>query len=42
MKPGEKSLPFPKELVGRSYDDPVVMKAYLSYCRPMVEFFRSD
>ena len=30
LKPGEKSLPFPKELVGRSYDDPVVMKAYLS------------
>jgi len=38
----EKSLPFPKELVGRSYDDPVVMKAYLSYCRRMVEFFRPD
>jgi len=42
LKPGEKSLPFPKELVGRSYDDPVVMKAYLSYCRRMVEFFRPD
>ena len=36
LKPGEKSLPFPKELVGKSYDDPVVMKAYLGYCRRMV------
>ena len=43
LKPGEKSARrFPKELVGRSYDDPVVMKAYLSYCRGMVEFFRPD
>jgi hypothetical protein len=42
LKPGEKSLPFPKELVGKSYDDPVVMKAYLSYCRRMVEFFQPD
>ena len=42
LKPGEKSLPFPKELVGKSYDDPVVMKAYLSYCRRMVEFFVPD
>jgi len=42
LKPGEKSLPFPKELVGKSYDDPVVMKAYLSYCRRMVEFFAPD
>jgi len=42
LKPGEKSLPFPKELVGKSYDDPVVMTAYLSYCRRMVEFFAPD
>ena len=42
LKPGEKSLPFPKELVGKSYDDPVVMKAYLSYCRRMLEFFKPD
>ena len=42
LKPGEKSLPFPKELVGKSYDDPVVMKAYLGYCRRMVEFFKPD
>src|SRR3954451_9016032 len=26
LKPGEKSLPFPKELAGKPYDDPVVMK----------------
>ena len=42
LKPGEKSLPFPKELVGKTYDDPVVMKAYLSYCRRMLEFFKPD
>ena len=42
LKPGEKSLPFPKELVGKSYDDPVVMKAYLGYCRRMVGFFKPD
>ena len=42
LKPGEKSLPFPKELVGKSYDDPVVAKAYLGYCRRMVEFFKPD
>ena len=42
LKPGEKSLPFPKELVGKSYDDPVVMRAYLSYCRRMLEFFKPD
>ena len=29
LKEGEKSLPFPKELRGKSYDDPAVMKAYL-------------
>ena len=30
LKPGEKSQPFPKELGGKSYDDPLVLKAYLS------------
>jgi hypothetical protein len=42
LKPGEKSQPFPKELGGKSYDDPLVMKAYLTYCRRMIEFFTPD
>ena len=42
LKEGEKSLPFPKELLGKSYDDPTVMKAYLSYCRGMLEIFQPD
>jgi hypothetical protein len=42
LKPGEKSQPFPKELGGKSYDDPFVFKAYLSYSRRMIEFFNPD
>jgi hypothetical protein len=42
LKPAEKSLPFPKELEGKAYDDPLVKKAYLAYCRRMVEAFRPD
>jgi hypothetical protein len=42
LKEGEKSLPFPKELRGKSYDDPTVMRAYLSYCRRMLEIFQPD
>ncbi len=34
--------PLPKELAGKAYDDPLVMKAYLDYCRRAVEFFRPD
>jgi len=42
LKPADKSLPFPQELVGKSYDDPVVMKAYLSYCRRMLQIFEPN
>lgn len=42
LKQAEKSLPFPKELVGKSYDDPLVKKTYLGYCRRMVELFKPD
>jgi len=42
LKPGEKSLPFPKELLGKPYDDALVLKAYRSYCRRMVEFFEPN
>ncbi len=42
LKEGEKSLPLPKELRGKSYDDPTVMKAYLSYCHRMLDIFQPD
>ncbi len=42
LKEGEKSLPFPNELRGKSYDDPAVLKAFLSYCRRMLAIFHPD
>src|SRR5262245_9517038 len=42
LKAAEKSLPFPKELAGKTYDDPLVKKAYLNYCRRMLGIFKPD
>ena len=42
LKIQEKSGPLPKELAGKTYDDPLVMKTYLAYCRRAIEFFRPD
>jgi hypothetical protein len=42
LKIQEKAGPLPKELIGKTYDDPLVMKAYLAYCRRAIEFFRPD
>jgi hypothetical protein len=42
LKPAEKALPLSKELRGKPYDDPLVRKAYLAYCRRVVEFFKPD
>jgi len=42
LKVAEKGLPLPPELKGKPYDDPLVMKAYLNYCRRAIEFFRPD
>lgn len=42
LKVADKAGPLPKELVGKAYDDPLVMKAYLNYCRRAVEFFKPD
>lgn len=42
LKEAEKSLPLPATLRGKPYDDPAVMRAYLAYCRRMVESFRPD
>ena len=42
LKVAEKAGPLPKELTGKAYDDPLVMKAYLNYCRRAIEFFDPD
>jgi hypothetical protein len=42
LKLAEKAQPLPKELAGKSYDDPLVQKAYLSYCVRAIEFFKPD
>ena len=42
LKVMDKTGPLPKELAGKTYDDPLVMKAYLNYCRRAVEFFEPD
>jgi hypothetical protein len=43
LKLAEKgTTPLPPELVGKSYDDPLVQAAYLNYCRRSIEFFKPD
>ena len=42
LKVAEKAGPLPRELNGKAYDDPLVMKAYLNYCRRAIEFFKPD
>ncbi len=42
LKVSDKAGPLPKELKGKAYDDPLVLKAYLNYCRKAVEFFNPD
>src|SRR5262245_33907011 len=42
LKLHDKAGPLPNELRGKEYDDPLVMKAYLAYCRRAIEFFRPD
>lgn len=42
LKVAEKGLPLPAELKGKSYDHPLVKKAFLNYCRRAVEFFQPD
>ena len=39
---GQGRAASPKELNGKAYDDPLVMKAYLNYCRRAIEFFKPD
>jgi hypothetical protein len=43
LKLAEKgTTPLPAELNGKSYDDALVKKAYLNYCRRSIEFFKAD
>lgn len=42
LKVADKAGPLPSELRGKRYDDPLVIKAYLAYCRRAIEFFRPD
>jgi uncharacterized protein (TIGR03067 family) len=42
LKVADKAGLLPAELHGKSYDDPLVMRAYLSYCRRAIEFFDPD
>jgi hypothetical protein len=42
LKLAEKAGPLPNELTGKPYDDPLVIEAYLNYCRRAIEFFKPD
>jgi hypothetical protein len=37
-----EGLPMPEAFAGKSFDSPVVMEAYLRYCRRAIGFFRPD
>jgi hypothetical protein len=42
LKLADDSLPLPDELIGKPSDHPLVKKAYLDYCKRMVDFFQPD
>jgi hypothetical protein len=42
LKVADKALPLPEELKGKSYDHPLVKKAFLNYTRRSIEFFEPD
>jgi hypothetical protein len=35
-------MPLPGKFKGKAFDDPVIMKAYLNYCKRAAEFFQPD
>ena len=37
-----ENLPLPEPFVGKALDDPVVIKAYLEYCRKAIRYFEPD
>lgn len=41
-QPDKGATPLPPELKGKSYDDPVVQRAFLTYCRRSIDFFKPD
>lgn len=40
--PDKGATPLPPELKGKSYDDPLVQRAFLTYCRRCIDFFKPD
>lgn len=40
--PDKGPAQLPPELKGKSYDDPLVKQAYLTYCRRSIDFFKPD
>lgn len=40
--PDKGATPLPPELRDKPYDDPLVKKAFLTYCRRSIEFFKPD
>jgi len=41
-QPDRGATPLPPELKGKSYDDPLVQRAFLTYCQRMIDFFQPD
>jgi len=42
LKVADHSLPLDAKLKGKPYDDPLVIEAYLEYCRRAIDFFQPD
>jgi hypothetical protein len=42
LKVADHCAPLAAELRGKAYDDPLVVKTYLSYCRRAIAFFQPD
>jgi hypothetical protein len=42
LKVADNALPLPDELKGKSYDHPLVKRAFLNYTRRSIEFFKPD
>ena len=40
--PDRGATPLPPELRGKPYDDPLVKRAFLTYCRRCIDFFKPD
>ncbi len=42
LKLAEKAMPLPEQLKGKSYDDALVKKTFLNYCKRGINFFKPD